>query len=114
VFYIGCPMWGYKEWVGNFFPRHTPPSDFLQLYSRRLTAVEGNTVFAEFTSRDGDEQPMCTCERVAENWLESCAVLGCYDEMMGGRLCHEGLPFDGSRCWVHRSEQRRDISRGSF
>lgn len=45
MFYIGCPMWGYKEWVGNFFPPHTAQSDFLRLYSRRLTAVEGNTTF---------------------------------------------------------------------
>jgi uncharacterized protein YecE (DUF72 family) len=45
VFYIGCPMWGYKEWVGNFFPSHTPPGDFLRLYSQRLTTVEGNTTF---------------------------------------------------------------------
>lgn len=45
MFYIGCPMWGYKEWVGSFFPARTPASDFLRLYSMRLTAVEGNTVF---------------------------------------------------------------------
>ncbi|HEV7237441.1 MAG TPA: DUF72 domain-containing protein [Ktedonobacteraceae bacterium] len=45
MFYIGCPMWGYKEWVGNFFPAHTPSTDFLRLYSRRLTTVEGNTTF---------------------------------------------------------------------
>ena len=62
MFYIGCPMWGYKEWVGNFFPKHTPPSDFLQLYSRRLTAVEGNTVFyalpsAETVARWKQETP---------------------------------------------------------
>jgi uncharacterized protein YecE (DUF72 family) len=52
VFYIGCPMWGYKEWVGNFFPTHTPPGDFLRLYSRRLTAVEGNTVFYALPSTE--------------------------------------------------------------
>ncbi len=45
MFFIGCPMWGYKEWVGNFFPPHTPSSDFLHLYSTQLNAVEGNTVF---------------------------------------------------------------------
>lgn len=45
MFYIGCPAWGYKEWVGNFFPAHTPASDFLRLYSRHLTSVEGNTTF---------------------------------------------------------------------
>jgi len=45
MFYTGCPMWGYKEWVGPFFPPHTPQGEFLRLYSRRLTTVEGNTTF---------------------------------------------------------------------
>src|SRR5260221_2262804 len=45
MFYIGCPAWGFKEWVGNFFPPHTPARDFLRLYSRKLTTVEGNTTF---------------------------------------------------------------------
>ncbi|HLQ28598.1 MAG TPA: DUF72 domain-containing protein [Ktedonobacteraceae bacterium] len=45
MLYIGCPMWGYKAWVDNFFPARTPQSDFLHLYSRRLTTVEGNTTF---------------------------------------------------------------------
>lgn len=44
-FYIGSPLWGYKEWVGDFFPPRTPASEFLRLYSRRLTCVEGNTTF---------------------------------------------------------------------
>ncbi len=43
MLYIGSPAWGYKEWVGNFFPARTPASDFLRLYSRRLNCVEGNT-----------------------------------------------------------------------
>jgi uncharacterized protein YecE (DUF72 family) len=45
LFYLGCPMWGYKEWVGDFFPARTSASDFLRLYSQRLDAVEGNTIF---------------------------------------------------------------------
>ncbi len=45
MLYIGCPIWGYKGWVGNFFPLSTPPGNFLRLYSRRLTTVEGNTTF---------------------------------------------------------------------
>lgn len=46
-FYIGCPMWGYKEWVGSgrLFPPRTPASDFLKLYSQKLGTVEGNTIF---------------------------------------------------------------------
>ncbi len=54
MFYIGCPAWGYKEWVGqdNFFPLKTPANEFLRLYSRRLTTVEGNTTFYAIPSAD--------------------------------------------------------------
>lgn len=52
TFYIGCPAWGYKEWVGSFFPAKTPASDFLRLYSRKLTTVEGNTTFYALPSTE--------------------------------------------------------------
>ena len=44
-FYIGCPIWSWKGWVGNFYPEGTKPSEFLHEYTRRLTTVEGNTTF---------------------------------------------------------------------
>ena len=44
-FYIGCAIWGYKDWVGDLFPPGSKSADFLALYSRRLTTVEGNTSF---------------------------------------------------------------------
>lgn len=44
-FYIGCPIWSHKEWVGSLFPPRTPSSDFLRIYSRKLSTVEGNTTF---------------------------------------------------------------------
>jgi uncharacterized protein YecE (DUF72 family) len=44
-FYIGCAVWGYKDWVGDLFPPASKSADFLSLYSRRLTTVEGNTSF---------------------------------------------------------------------
>lgn len=52
MFYIGCPLWGYKEWVGNFFPAHTAPKDFLRVYSRQLPVVEGNTTFYALPSEE--------------------------------------------------------------
>jgi uncharacterized protein YecE (DUF72 family) len=52
MLYIGCPMWGNREWMGDFFPAQTPASDFLRLYSRRLSAVEGNTVFYALPSAE--------------------------------------------------------------
>ena len=44
-FFIGCAVWTYKDWVGDLFPSGSRPKDFLNLYSRRLTAVEGNATF---------------------------------------------------------------------
>ncbi|BAZ67966.1 MAG: DUF72 domain-containing protein [Pelatocladus maniniholoensis HA4357-MV3] len=44
-FFIGCAVWAYKGWVGELFPPGTRPADFLHLYSRRFTTVEGNTTF---------------------------------------------------------------------
>lgn len=44
-FHLGCAIWAYKEWVGRLFPQGSRASDFLQLYSRRFTTVEGNTTF---------------------------------------------------------------------
>ena len=45
-------------------------------YQIKSPADAANLVIAEFTHLDRDERPMCTCERVAANSLESCAVLG--------------------------------------
>jgi uncharacterized protein YecE (DUF72 family) len=44
-FHLGCAVWGYKDWVGDLFPPGSKSGDFLSLYSRRLTTVEGNTTF---------------------------------------------------------------------
>ena len=44
-FYIGCAVWGYKDWLGELFPPGSKSADFLALYSHRLTTVEGNTTF---------------------------------------------------------------------
>ena len=44
-FYLGCAVWSYKDWVGNLYPLKSQPRDFLDLYSRRFSTVEGNTTF---------------------------------------------------------------------
>ena len=44
-FYIGCPIWAEKGWVGSLYPAGTKPSNYLRLYSRQLSTVEGNTTF---------------------------------------------------------------------
>ncbi|MUG94849.1 DUF72 domain-containing protein [Scytonema sp. UIC 10036] len=44
-FFIGCAVWAYKGWIGELYPQGTRAADFLHLYSRRFTTVEGNTTF---------------------------------------------------------------------
>ena len=43
--YLGCPVWSFKGWVGNFYPKGTKSTDFLREYAQRLTTIEGNTTF---------------------------------------------------------------------
>ncbi|MEM8611268.1 MAG: DUF72 domain-containing protein [Cyanobacteria bacterium P01_H01_bin.105] len=44
-FRIGCAVWAYKEWLGDFYPTGSRPTNFLRLYGERMTCVEGNTTF---------------------------------------------------------------------
>ncbi|MBD2770874.1 DUF72 domain-containing protein [Iningainema tapete] len=44
-FFIGCAVWAYKGWVGELYPQGSRAGEFLHLYSRRFTSVEGNTTF---------------------------------------------------------------------
>jgi uncharacterized protein YecE (DUF72 family) len=44
-FWLGCAVWSYKGWVGDFYPHRSHSREFLSLYSQRLNAVEGNTTF---------------------------------------------------------------------
>jgi uncharacterized protein YecE (DUF72 family) len=51
-FFIGCAVWAYKGWVGELYPPGTRATEFLHLYSRRLTTVEGNTTFYAVPNRE--------------------------------------------------------------
>lgn len=43
--YLGCPVWSFKGWVGNFYPKGTKSNEFLYEYAKRLNTIEGNTTF---------------------------------------------------------------------
>ncbi|PSB22303.1 DUF72 domain-containing protein [filamentous cyanobacterium CCP2] len=51
-FRLGCAVWAYKEWIGSLFPAGSQAKDFLSLYSRRFTTVEGNTTFYSIPDAD--------------------------------------------------------------
>jgi len=54
--YLGCPIWSFKGWVGNFYPAGTKPADYLREYARRLTNIEGNTTFYAVPAQKTIEQ----------------------------------------------------------
>ncbi|MDQ8204396.1 DUF72 domain-containing protein [Pelagicoccus sp. SDUM812003] len=44
-YYLGCPAWSNRDWIGTVFPDGTAPADLLRKYSRLFNTVEGNTLF---------------------------------------------------------------------
>ncbi|MEM9594586.1 MAG: DUF72 domain-containing protein [Acidobacteriota bacterium] len=44
-YHLGCPFWGFKDWVGNFYTDDARPQDYLPQYSSVFGTVEGNTTF---------------------------------------------------------------------
>lgn len=55
-FYLGCAVWAYRDWLGDFYPKGSKAGDFLRLYGDRLTAVEGNTTFYSIPSAETVER----------------------------------------------------------
>ena len=45
MLYLGCAVWAYEGWFGNFYPADLPKRESLRAYAQRLTAIEGNTTF---------------------------------------------------------------------
>lgn len=44
-YFVGCPIWGRKDWIGVLFPSRTPADELLARYADIFNAVEGNTTF---------------------------------------------------------------------
>lgn len=44
-YFIGCPIWSNKDWVGELFAPDAKQKDFLQQYASVFNTVEGNTTF---------------------------------------------------------------------
>jgi len=51
-YYLGCPGWGIKSWVGRLFPEGTRHTDFLARYAEVFNTVEGNTTFYALPTPD--------------------------------------------------------------
>lgn len=78
-FYIGCAIWAYKDWVGDLFPSGSQSRDFLRLYSRRLTTVEGNTTFYATPNPD-----------VVQRWVGETPEIFRFCFKLPREISHEG------------------------
>lgn len=46
--FVGCPVWGEKEWVGKIYPKGTKPKEFLHYYSTQFNCIELNSTHYNF------------------------------------------------------------------
>ena len=95
-FYVGCPIWSWKGWVGNFYPEGTKHSEFLGEYARRLTTVEGNTTFYAVPS-----------QKTLEGWAEDMPVTFRFCPKVPKAISHEGKLLEN----VERAQQFINLMR---
>jgi uncharacterized protein YecE (DUF72 family) len=95
-FYIGCPIWSWKGWVGNFYPEGTKPGDFLHEYARRLTTVEGNTTFYAVPA-----------QKTLEAWAEEMPTTFRFCPKVPKAISHEGKLMEN----VERAQEFIDLMR---
>lgn len=90
--FIGCPIWSFKGWVGNFYPKGTKPADYLHEYARRLTTVEGNTTFYAVPA-----------QKTLEQWMAEMPETFRFCPKLPRTVSHEGRLVD------HVEEARKFI-----
>lgn len=56
LYYLGCPVWSYPDWIGPVFPKGTHSKGLLRPYSKFFNTVEGGSLFYALP-------PMATVER---------------------------------------------------
>jgi uncharacterized protein YecE (DUF72 family) len=97
MLYVGCPIWSFKGWVGNFYPKGTKPSEFLREYAQRLTTIEGNTTFYAVPA-----------EKTIESWVEHTPETFRFCPKIPKAISHEGKLMD----YVDRARAFVDVMKG--
>jgi uncharacterized protein YecE (DUF72 family) len=95
--YLGCPVWSFKGWVGNFYPKGTKSTDFLREYARRLTAIEGNTTFYAVPA-----------QKTIEAWVAETPETFRFCPKIPKAISHEG----GLKAYIDRAHGFVDVMRG--
>ena len=83
MLYLGCPVWSFKGWVGNFYPAGTKSTDFLREYAKRVTTIEGNTTFYAVPSK-----------QTLEKWVDQTPETFRFCPKVPKAISHEGKLAD--------------------
>ncbi|MEC9442127.1 MAG: DUF72 domain-containing protein [Myxococcota bacterium] len=83
-FYLGCAVWAYRPWIGEFYPHGASQDKLLELYAQRLTCVEGNTTFYALPPEDN-----------VEKWASQMPPGFKFCPKLARRVTHEGKLTDG-------------------
>ncbi len=94
--HLGCPVWSFKGWVGNFYPKGTKSTDFLHEYARRLTTIEGNTTFYAVPA-----------QKTIETWIENTPETFRFCPKIPKAISHNGKLED----YVERALQFIEVMR---
>jgi len=97
--YLGCPIWSFKGWVGNFYPKGTKASDFLREYSKRLTTIEGNTTFYAVPS-----------PKTIESWIEHTPETFRFCPKIPKAISHNGKLLDYADRALHFIDVMRPLA----
>ena len=109
--YVGCPVWGKKEWAGQIYPAKAKEKDFLKYYARQFNAIELNATFynqpsvksvetwrsfategfrffPKLTQQISQFKRLIEVEHLMESFMETLQLLGPHLEMCFLQLAH--------------------------
>lgn len=79
-FNLGCAVWAYKGWIGDFYPQGSRANELLRLYSDRFTTVEVNSTFYVIPDR-----------QTIERWAKDTPTGFRFCPKLPKQLTHNGL-----------------------
>ncbi|PZO42357.1 MAG: DUF72 domain-containing protein [Pseudanabaena frigida] len=80
IFYLGCAVWAFKGWIGDFYPKGSHSTEYLQLYSDRFATVEVNSTFYSIPDR-----------QTIQRWAQESSTGFQFCPKFPKQLTHNGL-----------------------
>jgi uncharacterized protein YecE (DUF72 family) len=96
--FVGTQGFAFKDWVGSFFPRNTPSSRYLEVYSRRFRTVEIDSTFYGTPKR-----------ATVSGWRQRTPKGFCFSAKFPQTITHQRMLADSSEVTAHFIETMREL-----